>query len=82
MALYLASSCYLYRMRTLSRDWDDLYHSDAVLFLLPACVALVACVLSLRRLGVDLTTSVLAGIGAVAVTFGVFLYIAFNVWGT
>lgn len=82
MALYLGISCGLYRLRTLSSDWEDLYHSDLILFVFPGVVAGAVSLLALRHLGVELATSMLITIGCLVVTFGVFLFVAFNTWGT
>jgi hypothetical protein len=82
MFVYLGISCLLYRIRTLSGDWDDLYHSDLVVFVFPGLVTGAVSYLVLRRLGVGLATSVLVTLGCLVVTFGVFLFVAFNAWGT
>jgi hypothetical protein len=82
MALYLVVSCLLYRMRILSADWEDFYHSDSVVFVFPGLLAGVATYVTLRRLGAALGASVFVTLGCLVVTFGLFLLVVFNAWST
>lgn len=75
-------SCYIYRLRTKSDNWDDLPHSDLFVFVLPVPISAALTALLLRRDGWEWTPSVFLGIVGAALALGVFAFIAFNTWGT
>jgi NADH:ubiquinone oxidoreductase subunit 6 (subunit J) len=81
-AVYFAFALFIYRVRTNDDSQAGMVHSDFFVFVVPVITLFIACIVIGRHLGYDKTLNAIVGAAITTCAFLLYLFVAFNLWGT